>query len=99
MYLECGFRSYGSPVSSQASINEHFEDCPIMLLIIEDLDDILDTMSTARATSKQAGQWVFGSAHVGHQAQVLWLMKKESAASKLHFFAWKDKKHMRQGWI
>jgi len=34
-----------------------FEDHPIMLSIIEDLDTILDTMSSAQATSDQTGQW------------------------------------------
>ena len=33
------------------SINEHFEDHPIVLLIIEDLDAILNTVSAARVTS------------------------------------------------
>ena len=59
-----------------------FEDHPVTLSIIEDLDPILDTMSSAQATSDQTGQWVFRSAEKGYQAQVLRLMKKESG---LHF--------------
>ena len=59
-----------------------FEDHPVMLSIIENLDTILDTMSSARATSDQTGKWVFRSAEKGYQAQVLRLTKKESG---LHF--------------
>ena len=36
-----------------------FEFRPIALSIIEDLDAILNTMSTARVTSNQVVQWVF----------------------------------------
>jgi len=59
-----------------------FGDHPITLSIIEDLDTILDTVSSARATSDRARKWVFQSAEKGYQAQVLQLTKKESG---LHF--------------
>ncbi|EDR15496.1 uncharacterized protein LACBIDRAFT_321367 [Laccaria bicolor S238N-H82] len=59
-----------------------FEDHPVTLSIIEDLDTILDTVSAGRATSDQARQWVFRSAQKGYQAQVFQLTKKESG---LHF--------------
>jgi hypothetical protein len=39
-----------------------FEDHPITLSIVEDLDTILNTVSSARVTSDRAGQWVFQSA-------------------------------------
>ena len=59
-----------------------FEDHPITLSIIEDLDTILDTLISARATSDQTGKWVFRSAEKRYQTQVLQLTKKESG---LHF--------------
>ena len=59
-----------------------FEDHPVTLSIIEDLDAILDTMSSAGATSDRTEQWVFRSAEKGYQVQVLQLTKRESG---LHF--------------
>jgi hypothetical protein len=59
-----------------------FEDHPVTLSIIEDLDAILDTVSSAGATSDGTEKWAFRSAEKGYQAQVLQLTKKESG---LHF--------------
>ena len=59
-----------------------FEDHPVTLSIIEDLDAILDTVSATQVTSDQARQWVFRSAQKGYKAQVLQLTRKESG---LHF--------------
>ena len=47
-----------------------FEDHPVMLSIIEDLDTIPDTMSSAQATSDQTGQWVFRRAEKAYQVHV-----------------------------
>ena len=45
-----------------------FADHPVTLSIIEDLDTILDTVSSAQATSDRTRQWVFRSAENGYQA-------------------------------
>ena len=90
MYLEWGFRSYSPLVSSFLHgllLMNISEDHPIMLSIIEDLGAILNAVRAVQVTSNQAGQWVAWSAHVGYQAWVLRLTKKESAASLL---TWKD---------
>lgn len=57
-----------------------FEDRPVTLSLVEDLDAILDTVKSAEATSDQTNQWVFRSAEKGYQAQVLQLTKKESGS-------------------
>ena len=55
-----------------------FEDHPVMLSIIEDLDSILDTVKSAVSTSDQTEQWMFRNAEKTYQAQVLRLTEKES---------------------
>jgi hypothetical protein len=55
-----------------------FEDHPIALSVIKNLDSILDTMKSAVSTSDQTKQWIFCNAEKGYQAQVLRLMAKES---------------------
>lgn len=57
-----------------------FEDHPVTLSIVEDLDAILDTVKSAGATSDQTKQWIFRSAEKGYQAQVLQLTKKETGS-------------------
>ena len=61
-----------------------FEDHPVTLSIIEDLESILDTMKSAVSTSDQTEQWIFRKAEKGYQAQVLRLTEKESGS---HFQA------------
>ena len=43
-----------------------FEDHPVTLSIIEDLDSILDTMKSAVSTSDQTEQWIFRNAEKGY---------------------------------
>jgi hypothetical protein len=57
-----------------------FEDHPVTLSIIEDLDSILDMMKSAVSTSDQTEQWMFRNAEKGYQAQVLRLTEKESGS-------------------
>jgi len=61
-----------------------FEDHPVTLSIIEDLDSILDTLKSAVSTSDQTERWIFRNAEKGYQAQVLRLTEKESGS---HFQA------------
>ena len=62
-----------------------FEDRPVTLSLVEDLDAILDTVKSAEATSDQTNQWVFRSAEKGYQAQVLQLTKKESGLLMFYY--------------
>ena len=59
-------------------LSNTFEDHPVTLSIVEDLDAILDTVKSAGATSDQTERWVFRGAEQGYQAQLLQLTKKES---------------------